>query len=123
MDNFRFDITAKGDLLPWLACCMGSRKAVGWSVREYDKGLRLVLYWVAPTPKVHGYHPLPSPVPYAEVATFATSWLNSVAFGTEPDHDGDNSRGWRIYNEDWGHVDGLYQAFLAIAPAWAMHGK
>ena len=69
MDNLSFDITASGDLKPWLACCMGeSRKAVGWSSHNDGKGEWLVLYWVVPTPAVDGYHPLPSPALYDQVA-------------------------------------------------------
>ena len=124
MDNFRFDITASGDLEDWLHCCIGeNRKTVGWSVcsdREYP---RLILYWIGPGNIENKYNLLPFPMKYDQVAMFVKGWLDTVDFGTQPDHDGDNSRGWRIYNEDWGHVDGQYQAFMAITPVWAMHGK
>lgn len=51
------------------------------------------------------------------------AWLDDTSYGTQPDHDGDNDKGWRIYNEAWGHVAGLWQAFAAIEPVWLMYGK
>lgn len=54
---------------------------------------------------------------------FAWSWLNKQDFGEEPDHDGSNSHGFVVFNETWGLVGSDYSAFVAIGPAWAMHGK
>ena len=123
MDNFRFDITSDGNLQGWLDCCMARKLAVGWSVHNDDKGLRLTFYWVAPTPLVDEYQPLPSPADSNQIAVIVKSWLDAVNRGKRPDHDGDTGKGFRLYNEDWGHVDSRYQAFLAISPAWAMYGK
>ena len=124
MDNFRFDITAVGGLQGWLDCCIGtSRKASGWSSDGNEKEPRLIFYWIAPTPLVDGYHPFPSPADSLYVGIIAEAWLDSVKRGKQPDHDGHNSKGFRLYNEAWGHVDGHYQAFIAVAPAWAMYGK
>src|SRR5690349_24893058 len=44
------------------------------------------------------------------------AWLAEADYGPQPDHDGDNSKGWRIYNEAWGHVDNLWGAIVAIQP-------
>lgn len=44
-------------------------------------------------------------------------------YGRQPDHDGDNEKGWRLYNETWGMVGGDHSAFAAVEPAWAMYGK
>ena len=124
MDNFSFDITTDGNLQGWLDCCMVQyHKAVGWSSHNDEKGQRLVFYWVAPPDRVDGYHPLPSPADSGQICAIAKAWLESVDRGRQPDHDGDNGRGFRLYNEAWGHVDEHYQAFLALSPAWAMYGK
>lgn len=124
MDNFSFDITANDNLQGWLDCCMGHRKAVGWSV-HYDNGKeesRLIFYWVSP-PHVDKYQSLPSPADTVQVCTIAESWLDVVNRSKPPNHDGSNGKGFRLYNEAWGHVDGHSQGLLAITPAWAMYGK
>jgi len=40
----------------------------------------------------------------------------------QPDHDGDNYKGFRLENDFWGQIDGC-EAFLSIEPIWAMYGK
>ena len=54
---------------------------------------------------------------------FADAWLKDTHYGGAPDHDGDNGKGYRIFNEAWGHVCGMYEAFVGIEPAWLMYGK
>ena len=54
---------------------------------------------------------------------FVRGWLGSVEYGPEPDHDGSNGKGWRVFNEYWGHVAGYRYAIVAVQPAWAMYGK
>lgn len=67
--------------------------------------------------------PLPYEMGFAEAVPFAWGWLKKQDYGREPDHDGSNQKGFLIYNEDWGHVDGDSYAFIAIKPEWAMQGK
>ena len=125
MDNFHFDITSNGSIERWLELIMGNgRKAVGWSIHDdLPKGRRMIFYWVAPKPLEDWFTPLPAPADVIQVAALASGWLKVVGRGQKPDHDGDTGQGFRLYNEDWGHVDGRYQAFIAIAPAWAIYGK
>lgn len=67
---------------------------------------------------------LPFPLKGDAIGNYAWEWLTSAAeYGPEPDHDGSNGRGWRVYNEDWGHVAGRWDAFFAVQPVWAMYGK
>lgn len=54
---------------------------------------------------------------------FAMRWLSAQDYGNEPDHDGDNGKGWQIYTEGWGHVGSDYHSVCAVKPAWAMYGK
>ncbi len=54
---------------------------------------------------------------------FAWDWLNKQLFGTQPDHDGSNHKGFIVFNESWGNVAGKWSAIVAIGPAWAMAGK
>lgn len=118
-DNAHFDITGAP-----LAICLqiatgisSSGRVTGWRM-DADKN-RLILYSL-PSPRAT---PLPAPLTGEALVLFVKAWLDQASYGVEPDHDGDNSRGFRIYNEDWGHIDHEYQAFVAIEPAWLMHGK
>lgn len=55
--------------------------------------------------------------------TAVRAWLEAVEYGPEPNHDGDNKKGWRVFNERYSHVSGLWQAFVAIEPVWLEYGK
>lgn len=152
MDNFRFDMTAEGKetLKEAVALAMKQNRRIrGYAVRpaspaitdeKYNhlnrpaKPLRLVLFWAAIEPgnglkefadaPEQQYVGFPFEMDAAGAADFAIRWLEGAAvYGGEPDHDGDNSKGWRVWNEAWGHVDNQWQACLAIQPVWAMHGK
>lgn len=52
-------------------------------------------------------------------ADFIDGWLGEVSYGREPDHDGDNGKGWRLLTDYWGHHYGI----VGIQPTWAMYGK
>ena len=134
-DNFHFDLTdVPLDLC--LRVAFGSRptKAIGWA--EYpvkDEGVvpakvwgagagtpgRLVLFRASHSSMV----PFPSPMDALQVEPMVRSWLEQAAYGPQPDHDGDNREGWRVYNEAWSHVAGLWEAFVAIEPIWLLLGK
>jgi hypothetical protein len=125
MDNFRIDITALGDnvLAAAIALAFGDRKAIGYMVSNNNALVaRLVFLW-SMSEKREGMIPLPFKMAAPQAAEFARAWLAEADYGQQPDHDGDNSRGWRVFNEAWGHVDGLWGAIVAVQPAWAMHGK
>jgi hypothetical protein len=132
MDNFHIDVTSVGEtsLLKALELAFAHhRQATHYAVRDAEpatervpyKPRRLVFLWTAATQL--GTQELPFKLDAAGAVEFARRWLNEQDFGREPDHDGDNKRGWRVYNEAWGRVDNQYQGFIAIAPAWAMYGK
>jgi hypothetical protein len=90
------------------------------------KPLRLVFYdnrYKSSEPEGGDQTALPFTLDAAGAADFAARWLAEADYGKQPDHDGDNGRGWRLYNESWGHVDGHFSAIIAVAPNWAMYGK
>lgn len=137
MDNFKLDIVAEGDKL--LASAMdiafrggGHSTATHYAIRDAEpaveegyrkapaKKKRLVFMWVEGGDDAIK---LPFKLDAAGAADFARRWLAEADYGREPDHDGDNGKGWRLYNEGWGHVDGEYQGFIAVTPQWAMYGK
>ena len=118
MDNFKFDMTAEGP--DTLKAALSLFNPPGGMVIGYStNGSRLVLYWKE-SPRATK---LPFPMTLDQAADFASGWLKYADYGDEPDHDGDNDKGWRLYCEDWGHIDRDHCAFAAIEPAWAMYGK
>ncbi len=122
-DNFHFDLTG----IPLLICLdiafshAPGKKAVGWMVQNMEerKLKRLVLFW-SDDPAMT---PLPAPLEAKDAEPFVKAWLSQQNYGPQPDHDGDNGKGWRVYCESWGHVAYNYRAFVAIEPVWLMYGK
>lgn len=69
---------------------------------------------------------LPFPMGWEDSANMAWGWLQNQpdkAYKDFCDHDGDNEKGFRVYNEDWGHVANSHYAFAAVLPIWAWYGK
>lgn len=56
-------------------------------------------------------------------ANIVMQWLNGALYDKEPDHDGDNTRGWRCSTAQWGRIDGEWGSFLLIEPHWILYGK
>lgn len=118
MDNFQFDMTSQG--ADTLKAALSLFNPPGRRVEGYSADKKkLVLYW-GDSPRATK---LPFPMSLDEAADFAAGWLKHADYGREPDHDGDNGKGWRLYCEGWGHVDGDHCAFAAVQPVWAMYGK
>lgn len=121
MDNFHIDVTSEGKSSLILAMRLAfdrGYKAVGYKIG--DKGL--VFYWtmgLGPKDVIK----LPFTLDADGAADFASRWLEEQDYGRQPDHDGDNGKGWRVYTEAWGHVAGDSGSFVAVQPAWAMYGK
>jgi hypothetical protein len=120
MDNFRIDITSEGDIAPAMKIAFRDEhtRAVAYRV-DAARGL---IFYQYPS-KREGVVALPFKLDHADAAHFAKRWLSEQDYGREPDHDGDNERGWRLYNEDWGHIASEHETFVAVKPAWAMYGK
>lgn len=116
-DNFHFDMTGVPlKLALEVATCGRGLGAVAWRVEDNKK---LVLYWTA-SPKST---PLPSKLEGDALEGFVKAWLDNADYGSEPDHDGDNGKGCRVYNESWGQIGLEWQAYVAIEPVWDMYGK
>lgn len=115
-DNVHFDMTGVPLKLALSVAFSGSRKATGWTADE-EKGF--ILYWT----KSDRATPFPLPLEMEEVLPLVEKWLETATYPPRPSIDGSVSKGWRVYNENWGHVRGEWQAFAAIAPAWMLHGK
>lgn len=121
-DNYRFLLCSTGDdhfgKIMRLAFASHSR-ATHYKVTDKHG---LILYWTEPKVDKDAIK-----LPYemtAEAATsFAWNWLQQAKYSGQPDHDGDNEKGFTVFNEDWGHVGGQWEAFVAIMPTWQMYGK
>jgi len=127
MDNFHFDLTAESDALLRDAMKIAFSKhtrATHYMVWP-EKGL--VFFWTKPDPKDQVGAPEPVAFPFTMdpigAADFASRWLAETTYPKEPDHDGDNGKGWRLYNESWGHIGNYWSAMIAVQPVWAMYGK
>ncbi len=119
-DNYHFDLN--GETRERFEAAMSfafSEHAKAYGYRVTPKGL--VFYWACD--QESGVLPLPYPMKLDAAIGFAWHWLESAVYGPQPDHDGSNHKGWRVYNEAWGHIDGEWRAFAAIQPEWMMYGK
>lgn len=123
MDNFKIDVVCEGAerLKPALEIAFGKHKATHYTV--HNKAL--VFFWTEPKSirKDVVVHVLPFSLTKEAAPAFVNEWLKQQDYGKEPDHDGSNSKGWRVFNESWGQVFNWWEAFVAIEPVWAMYGK
>lgn len=131
MDNRIFNVNGKGaDLLArtlQLAFAQNGNNTYcrAWS---FSNGHGLILHWHEDSPRITS---MPAPLNATEVLPFVTAWLAGEMSKTvtlskwenDQQHDGHNSEGWRVYCEDWGHVDGHSSAICAIKRVFLWHGK
>lgn len=124
-NNYRFLIASEGlddfRIAMGLAFKAGSRKSA--TSYEFDPERGMIFYWTDMGESVIGVQRLPYPMDLEAATVFAWGWLRKTEYPTEPNHDGSNNKGFRVYNEEWGHVKGRWQAFVAIKPEWQMYGK
>lgn len=124
----------------------GRQGATHWAK---TKAGALLFFWAPPDKDskfawIEEFGSLPATM-NAEVATvFAWDWLQKAPINEpEPDHDGDNHRGWRVsttddvdmsgnddkYSEErgshsiWCKPCGIFTGLVAIKPCFAMYGK
>ena len=119
MDNFRVDIVSEGEKQLAKALSLFRGGAIGYRVENKKKPPTLLLYCYESPNCIR----FPTELSLDKCIPMILEWLKDVPYGTEPDHDGDNGKGWRIFNEDWGHVFGEHEVFVGIQPKWAMYGK
>lgn len=135
MDNVIFNVNGKDlDLLTDTLKLLFKQRRIqtvkGW---QFSENHGLILLWTnGPWPNKPNAIQLLAPSTAEEVAPQVFAWLKSEQAKSMPeptgwdadcDHDGHNSLGWRVYVEDWGHVNGNYEAACAIRPAYMWHGK
>jgi hypothetical protein len=139
MDNRQFNVNGKGkDMLLRaleLACIQKGSEDVpaairGWKITP-EHGM--ILYWAVDNPRESGVYPLPFPgCSASDMLAMIWVWLENSEqramvkvdkWDANAHHDGSNGHGWRVYCEDWGHVDGNSFAICAVKPVWLWYGK
>ncbi len=128
MDNFKIDITARGkdSLEAAMKLAFGRGRleypstADGYLI-DPEKGL--IFFWASSLDKGSPVNLLPFKLDAVGAADFAHRWLAEAEYGPEMDHDGHNTKGFRIYNNAWSRVEGYSGSIVAVKPEWAWHGK
>lgn len=92
--------------------------AVAYAITEDDG---LILLWCADA-RIKSTD-LPYPMKIEAAIQFVWNWLEQADYGRQPDHDGDNGKGWTVHRDGWGHVAGSFYSICGIKPTWAMYGK
>jgi len=136
MDNKLLSINGEGAEMLELAIKIAfMQHGLNTSAKAYriDPTYGIVLDWVEPG-KGSASNPFPVPQDPEMCADWIVRWLqtdvakailvsNKNQHEEDCDHDGDNYPGWRVFNENWGHVDGRWEAICAIRPCWLWAGK
>lgn len=121
-DNRMFNVNGRTDemLEATLRLALGE-----WPVRSYkisDKSGMLL-----GSGDGEGWVKFPVPLDAKQVFPIVKAYLDSepqVEFEQwerNADHDGHNEMGWRVYCEDWGHVEAV--DCTAVKPCWLWYGK
>ena len=144
LDNPVFNVKGEGKdmLLAALTLginCVGENAFVGYRLDD-KKGI--VLYWA--DSEKDGYHKFMIPSKPEDIVDQLFQTVNALGetmyaemlqhdedsededdedddeYWDKPCDDGDvnSDLGWRIYTEKWGHIDGEWQACLAIVPSF-----
>ena len=128
MDNRIFNVNGKGceNLQATIELVFKQTRMTcdGWS---FSKKHGLILHW-CDGDKINK---LPSSIGAEEATKLVWAWLQTDEAGTVEsehwdsnyNHDGHNGSGWRVYCEDWGHVDNEWSAICAIKPVYLWYGK
>ena len=131
MDNRMFNVNGRNDVVLMdtlkLAFTDEYRENTckGW-IFDPKKGLLLVQYG-----NEEDINKFPTDMSAAEVFPFVWKWLKSDESRTveleswerDLDHDGHNTIGWRVYVEDWGHVNNRWGILCAVKPIYLWYGK
>lgn len=131
MDNFKFTFVGihSKDLLRQalaLAFTKGDGRLKASSAEGYlihpEKGL-VFLGYIDRHSKDPAVVEFPFKMDAEGCADWAYRWLENAEYGPEPDHDGSNSKGFKVYNDSWSRVDSYYGSLVAVKPEWCWHGK
>ncbi len=132
MDNFHIDVVSRHremfNLAMQLAFCGEGFKphiATHYLIHP-EKGF--CLFWEKPTKaETKEVQVLPYGMNYTQAAELIWGWLidpqTPLVKKCPSGGDVDNLRGWRVYNEDWGHILGDSYGIVAVQAHAAWSGK
>lgn len=126
MDNRHISVQSEGRTAFDLAFQLLFNNARGLKATHYFENAShgLVLLWH--NDEARKAVPLLTPLSWKEAADLAWTWLTNQLtenYKEYLDHDGSDGKGFRVYNEAWGHVAGSHYGILAVVPVWAWYGK
>ena len=88
-----------------------------------DGHRQLTLFVRPPNPdRVTGAISFPQSASQQQAAELVWHWLQHIQYPPD-EHDGSSEKGWRVFNEEFGIVDGCWEAFVAIRPMWIYFPK
>lgn len=149
-DNYMVDVIGEHreqfELAMRLAFAGHESGATHWAK---TKAGALLFFWAAPDKDsklawIEEFGGLPAPMDVETATVFAWDWVKKAKITErEPDHDGDNHRGWRVSTTDdvdmsgddckyaekrgshsiWCKPCGMFEGLVAIRPCFAMYGK
>jgi hypothetical protein len=101
----------------------------GYSIDNIKGFDRLIIYWSIPDKynleKLNTeFKEFPFKMSKESLKNFITDWLKQASYGPQPDHDGDNHKGFIISTGDfWGHIEFMNQTSFSVQTDWQMYGK
>lgn len=128
-DNRIFNVNGEGEAMLLatlkLVFAQSHETCMAWFVSETHG---LVLLWSDTCERATLF---PAGLSAEECLPFVLAWLKSAdakkikkeRWDADTDHDGSDGDGWRVYCEDWGHVDNEFAAICGIKPVVLWYGK
>lgn len=130
MDNFKLDITCRGKEAFQKAMALAFHNHTKAEAIRVDPKKGLIFYWHAEAGREAlsaGYTKLIFKHDANAATDLAWNWLLNVPdeeYQEYLDLDGSLTKGWRVYNQQWGKIEGEGDySFVAIQPVWAWMGK
>lgn len=125
MDNFHFDVSSCAEDHLSLALELAfsgdcQRMAIGY-VRKEIKGIDTLV--LLSYNKYPNSIPFPAPLDVYDSTIIVRSFLKNTKSQEQPDHDGYNKLGFRVFNNEWAKVDGIDGSICGIQPAWLVYSK
>lgn len=125
----QFDVTSddREDLIDVLSIAFRECTKVTecYEIEHRATGQVLIFRWHAPETRKHTEKFIASLEEMEQDTCLAIirAWLRKVDYGPEPDTNGSIKRGWRFFNEAWGHVFKDHYAAFGVLPVWIVYGK
>jgi hypothetical protein len=132
MDNRIFNVNGEGleNLIKTLKLCFDLEDASGAKGWSFSTKHGLIFHSYQCSQRMNTF---PAKLSPEECAKMAYSWLSGDEAKTViltndwdkevDDYEVDSYPAWRVYCEDWGHVNGSWSAICGILPTFGWSGK